>query len=915
MNKPSPNPTPQPERRTSARPPRWADRLLSWLTPPDLLEELQGDLQEQFAQRVDQVGPRRARWWYGLEALKVIRPYYLRRRVTSLVHQRKGGFAQQPATTHSYFTNQHPSSPLLNPDMIRNYLKIAFRNLVKNVGYSAINIGGLAIGMAVAILIGLWVHDELTYNHYHPNHDRIAQVWQSDVKSGEIRTRYNVPRPLETALRNQYAQDFTYIVMSSWTLDGILAYGDTKLVKTGNYMQPDAPGLLSLDILAGQKQGLQQLNSIMLAASTAKGLFGTENPIGRIIRFDNRHDLTVTGVYADIPVNNSFHTTTFIIPWEHLVANTPWIKEAADSWGNNSFRLYLQLAQNTTMEQVTANIKDIKLNTNRAEYAKRNPQFFLLPMNDWYLRSNFENGLQTGGRIEMVWLFGGIGAFVLLLACINFMNLSTARSEKRAREVGVRKSLGSMRRQLITQFLSESFLVVTLAFLIALTLVLLTMPIFNTLAAKQIVFPWQSASFWIAALAFILLTALLSGSYPALYLSAFQPLKVLKGTFRLGRFASLPRRVLVVVQFTVSVTLVISTIVVFRQVEYTKNRPVGYDRGGLLSIPLTEGKFTGKYEVIRNELLQSGAVVAMSATSDPATAVNFGRGGFRWAGKPVDFQDSFAWVWVSPDYVKSLGMKITAGRDFSTDFPSDSNAVLLNKTAVAYMGLKNPVGTLIREDNDKSTAPPLRVIGVVDDVVMESPYEPVQPTVYEFNKGAARFYNLRLNPALSVQESLARIERIYKKNVPALPFQYGFVDQEYAAKFSAEERVGKLASIFASLAILISCLGLFGLASFTAEQRTKEIGIRKALGASVTNLWQLLSKDFVVLVLIACLITIPVTYYLINSWLGHYTYRVDLSWWIFGVAIAGALLLTLLTVSFQAVKAAMINPVKSLRSE
>ncbi|MCF0075785.1 FtsX-like permease family protein, partial [Dyadobacter sp. CY261] len=597
------------------------------------------------------------------------------------------------------------------------------------------------------------------------------------------------------------------------------------------------------------------------------------------------------------------------------VANTPWIKEAADSWGNNSFRLYLQLAPNTTMEQVTAKIKDIKLNTNRVEYAKRNPQFSLLPMNDWYLRSNFENGIQTGGRIELVRLFGSIGAFVLLLACINFMNLSTARSEKRAREVGVRKSLGSMRRQLIIQFLSESFLVVTLAFLLALTLVMLMIPIFNTLADKQLVFPWQHTSFWVAALVFIVLTALVSGSYPALYLSAFQPLKVLKGTFRLGRFAALPRRVLVVLQFTVSVTLVISTIVVFRQVQYTKNRPVGYDRAGLVSIPLTEGEFSGKYEFIRNELLRSEAVTDMSATSDPATAVNFGRGGFRWAGKPADFQDSFAWVWVSPDYVKSLGMKIIAGRDFSADSPSDSNAVLLNKTAVAYMGLKNPLGTLIREDNDKSTAPPLKVIGVVDDVVMESPYEPVQPTVYEFNKGAARFYNLRLNPAIPVRESLATVEQIYKKNVPALPFQYVFVDEEYAAKFSAEERVGNLASIFASLAILISCLGLFGLASFTAEQRTKEIGIRKTLGASVADLWQLLSKDFVVLVLIACLMTVPITYYSINSWLDHYTYRVDVSWWIFGVAIMGALLLTLLTVSFQALKAAMINPVKSLRTE
>ncbi|WP_232073895.1 ABC transporter permease [Spirosoma aureum] len=882
-----------------SRPPRWADWLLSRFSPSGLEDELQGDLLEMYIYWVKTTGLRGARWRYALAVLRLIRPL-------------SWSMTKQPHEISHFF--------ILHPAMIRNYLKIAWRNLTRNIGYSAINIGGLAIGMAVAVMIGLWVYDELTYNHYHKNHDQIAQIWQSSVKNGEIKTRFTVPRPLETALRNVYANSFKHIVMSSWTLDGVLSYGNRKVVKEGNYMQPDAPNMLSLDMLAGQKEGLREPNSIMLAASTAKSLFGTENPIGRIIKFDNHYNLKVTGIYADIPFSNSFNTTTFIIPWEHMVANTPWVKEAANSWGNNSFRLYVQIADNTTMEQVTAKIKDIKLNVNRAEYAKNNPQFLLLPMNDWYLRSNFENGIQSGGRIDTVWLFGCIGGFVLLLACINFMNLSTARSQKRAKEVGVRKSVGSVRSQLIGQFLSESFLVVALAFLIAMTLVFVTMPAFNTLASKQIAFPWMNVYFWGATLIFILCTALLAGSYPALYLSSFLPVQVLKGAgpslrFRVGRFAALPRQLLVVLQFTVSVSLIIGTIIVFRQVQHTKNRPVGYDRAGLVSIPLTEGEFDGKYEFIRNELMGSGAVVAMSATSNPTTDVAYGRGGFLWEGKPADFRASFAWIWVSPDYVKSLGMRIIAGRDFSPDFPSDSNAILLNKTAVDYMGLKDPVGTLLREDNTDNSGQPLTVIGVVDDMVMESPYDPVQPSVYEFNKGSARFYNLRLNPAQNARESIATVERIYKKNFPNLPFQYRFVDQEYAAKFSTEERIGKLAGFFASLAIFISCLGLFGLSSFMAEQRTKEIGIRKVLGASVTNLWQLLSKDFLVLVIVACLITIPIAYYFMNSWLQHYTYRVELSWWIFAVAIVGALFITLLTVSFQAIKAAMLDPVKSLRTE
>ncbi len=634
------------------------------------------------------------------------------------------------------------------------------------------------------------------------------------------------------------------------------------------------------------------------------------------MKLNNKYNLKVTGVYADIPSGNDFSPMTFIAPWEQYVTNTEWVKNSVNNWADNSWQLFVQIADNTAMAQVSAKIKDAKMKAAPEDVRQYKPVLLLLPMNDWHLRSRFENGVQTGGRIDNVWLFGIIGAFVLLLACINFMNLSTARSEKRAKEVGIRKAVGSVRTQLISQFLSDSFLVVGLSFVVAMGIVLSALSSFNILADKRIEFLWTSGYFWGAFLLFILFTALLSGSYPALYLSSFQPVKVLKGTFRVGRYAALPRQVLVILQFTVSVALIIGTLIVFRQIQHSRNRPIGYNREGLIQIPLTEFDFVGKYNLLRREFLNSGAVVEMSSSSGPTTQVTSDRTGYTWEGKPDGFQEDFAYTAVSPEYAKSLGLKIIGGRDFSREFATDSNAVILNKTAVNYMGLKNPVGAIIRNTDPENPNPPITVIGVIDDMIMQSPYEPVKPSMYAFDKyNNASYYNLRLNPSQSASQSMATVERIYKQNFPKLPFEYQFVDQEYAAKFSSEERIGKLAGVFTTLAILISCLGLFGLASFVAEQRTKEIGIRKVLGASVGSLWGLLSKDFVVLVVIALLIATPLAWYGMNQWLQKYSYRTELSWWIFALSGAGALLITLLTVSFQSIKAALTNPVKSLRSE
>ncbi|MBN3583164.1 ABC transporter permease [Algoriphagus aestuarii] len=799
--------------------------------------------------------------------------------------------------------------------MLKNYFKIAWRNLLKNKVYSFINIFGLSLGMAVTIMIGLWVNDELSHNNYFENKDKIAIVFQSQTFNGNTGTGPAIPRPLEFVLRDGYGDNFEHLVMSSWTQDRYLQNGETTISRTGNFMQEGAPEMLEMEILNGVKDGLKDINSIMLAEPTAKALFGNEDPVGKTVKFHSQKDLEVTAVYKEFPYNTAFYDVQFIVPWEFFVNSQDWIKRAADRWGNNSFQLFVQIADNTTMEQVSETIMDVKKNADE-DIAQYNPQIFLHPMEDWHLRNNYEDGVQVGGRIENVWLFGIIGIFVLLLACINFMNLSTARSEKRAKEVGIRKSIGSVRGQLINQFLSESMLVVTLAFMVALLMVSVSLSSFNDLAQKEMEFPWGSAGFWLASAAFVLTTALLSGSYPALYLSSFQPVKVLKGTFKAGRFAALPRKVLVVAQFTVSVALIIGTMVVYQQIQYSKNRPIGYDKEGLVQIPTFSSDFEGKYDVMRQQFLNSGAVVEMSSSSSPTTQVWSNRSGFLWDGKPEGFQEDLAWTEVSYDYAKSLGLKIIDGRDFDRSLASDSNAVLINKTAMEYMGLTDPVGMLIRDDDTENPDPPLQIIGVIEDVLVQSPYEPVKQSVYVFDKyNNSSYYNLRLNPERSAKENIAVIGEVFKKNFPNLPFEYQFVDEEYATKFASEERIGKLAGVFTGLAILISCLGLFGLASFVAEQRTKEIGVRKVLGASVQNLWAMLSKDFVWLVFISLFIASPVAWYFMSGWLDKFEYRTDMSWWVFAIAGIGALSITLLTVSFQAVKAAMVNPVKSLKSE
>lgn len=794
--------------------------------------------------------------------------------------------------------------------MIRNYFKIAFRSLVRSKGYSAINVGGLAVGMAVAMLIGLWVHDELTFNQYHQNYNRIVQVMQHANFNGKISTQVSNPAAMGPEIRARYGSDFKHVLQASWQGEHMISVGDKHLMQEGMFFEPGAPDMLSLKMLKGTRAGLKDAHSIFLSASAAEAIFGKEDPLYKTIRLDKLHEVKVTGVYEDLPENTTFRAVKIMMPWDLWVVQNPWVKTMSSPWSSNFSQTFAQLADNADLSRVSAKIKNVKRDNVGESEKKYQWVVFLHPMSKWKLYSEFKDGINTGGSIRYVKLFSLIGLFVLLLACINFMNLSTARSEKRAKEVGIRKTVGSFRWQLIGRFFAESYVIVLLAFILSLLLVIILLPLFNEIAGKKMELPWQHPFFWLISLAFMWITGLLAGSYPAFYLSSFQPLKVLKGTFKAGRFASVPRRVLVVVQFTVSVILVIGTLIVYQQIRYAKNRPIGYNRSGLINLSMQE-EIGRHFDAVRTELLQTGAIESMAATYSPLTSAWNTNGGFEWEGKDPNLAVDFPNSGVSYEYGKTIQWKIKAGRDFSKEFATDSAAFVINQSAADFLGMKDPVGKTLRWNNQ-----PYTIIGVVSDLLQESPFFPVRPSLYHI-RDYADLPNLliRLNPDRSVTESISSIESVWKKHIKEAPFGYTFVDEAFGDKFRSEERIGKLSSWFAVLAIFISCLGLFGMASFVAEQRTKEIGIRKVLGASVANLWRLLSGEFVLLVLLSCIIAVPIAWYYLNDWLANYDYRISISWVVFVLAAVAALLITLATVSWQAIRAALANPVKSLRTE
>jgi putative ABC transport system permease protein len=791
--------------------------------------------------------------------------------------------------------------------MNRHYFRIAFRNILRNRSSAAINIGGLAIGMAVAILIGIWVYDEVSFDKQIPGHERIAAVLQNQLLSDHIDTWWGQAKQLAPALRKDFGNRFRHITIFAGPTDELIGRGDKTLKVKGAYTDADIIDMLKLDMVRGDTSALTDLSSVILSASTARSFFGGEDAVGKTLKVGDHDLMKVTGVYADLPVNSSFGGIDFFIPFEHMDHTDSTIAKL--NWGNSWFNTYVELNDKEDMAAVSRAIKDIKYHYSEGD-RRFKPELFLLPLDDWHLRSDFRNGVNTGGRIQYVRLFAVIGVFVLFLACINFMNLSTARSEKRAKEVGIRKAIGSMRSQLIGQFFGESMALALMAFVLAIGIAQLLLPFFDGVAGKRLGIPWGQPLFWLAGLCFAIVTGLLAGSYPALYLSSFRPVKVLRGTFRAGKLASLPRRALVVVQFTVSVILIIGTIAVFHQIEYVKDRPVGFSRDGLVMVRLQSKKIQQHYEAVRGELQETGLIADMAGSRN--TPVNsWGTNmGYSWRGKDPSLMESFGNNAATPEFGKVVGWQLVEGRDFSRAMATDSDAYIINETAARYMGFKHPVGEIVKRGESTHI-----IIGVVKDIVSQSPFEPVRQTIYSLDTTTMRYVNVRVRPQAGMERALAAIGAVFKKYAPEDPFEYTFADEDFAKKFDNEERVGRLAGFFTALAIFISCLGLLGLSAFVAEQRIREVGIRKVLGASVFSLWGLLSKEFVMLVGLSLLIGGPVSWWIMKGWLDGYKVHAGLSWWIFAGAALGSMAVTLLTVSVQTMRAAMGNPVRALHSE
>lgn len=790
--------------------------------------------------------------------------------------------------------------------MIKNYFKTAWRNLLKNKGLSFINIFGLAVGMTFAILVGMWIQFETSFDGFHANGDRIAVVKKNTFFNNEKNTQTGIVLPLYDELKDKYPE-VKRISRKDWGGSHSLMVGNNKLKKNGTYVDPDFLKMFSFPLVKGDVEtALKDPNSLIVTESLATTLFGKDDPIGKIVRIDNKFDIQVTAVAKDPPKNSSLNFE-FLAPFEFKIQNFEWIKNAKTQWSNNFLMNLVEIKEGVSMEAFSRKIGPIMVQKDKEK--NKNQTLFLQPMSQWHLYDEYKNWANVGGKIDYVRLFGIIGIFVLLIACINFMNLSTARSEKRAKEVGIRKAVGSQRSQLIIQFLSESVLTTFIAFILSIFLMWMVLPFLKDLGFENIVIDFSSLSLVFFILAVCIVTGLIAGSYPALYLSSFRPVKVLKGVLNQGKGAIIFRRALVVSQFAISVGLIISTVIVFQQIRHAKNRSIGYDPDNLISIGASTD-LAKNYEVLKQELLNTGHIESVAKASSPMTSVYNSWSGFSWEGYDPNVTNIMDIVMTEWDYDKAVGLKFKAGRSFSRDFLTDSTAVILNEAAIKMIGFKDPVGKTIKLDSTRLT-----IIGVVENVVMKNPFQPVAATAILFDKENVSNIFLRLKSTASLEKSLAAIKPIIEKYNPSLPFEYSFVDEEFQKKFTTENQVAKLAGIFAGLAIFISCLGLFGLAAFMAERRIKEIGIRKVLGASVTNLWLLLSKEFVLLVMIACLIASPLAFWLMKDWLQKYDYRIDISWWVFIIAGVLALVIALLTVSTQAIKAAISNPVKSLRTE
>jgi len=786
--------------------------------------------------------------------------------------------------------------------MFKSFLKTGIRNLWRSKGFSALNICGLAIGMASAMIILLWVQNELSYDRFYPNIDRLYQAWNRDKWDDEVKCWNSTPKIMAPSLKLEYPE-IEKASRINWNQNFLFNVGEKNLYSQGTMVDPDFLTMFSWPFEQGDPNtALNNPVSIVLTKKLAKKLFGNENAIGKVIKIDNKDNFTVSAVMKDLPNNTGFNFE-YLLPWTYMVTRGTM----DSSWWNNSTRTIVLLKPNTNVTALNAKIKNV---TKTHAGQGQTTEVFLYPVSKLRLYGQFTNGIPSGGRIEMVKVFIIIAIFILLIACINFMNLSTARSEKRAKEVGIRKVSGALKGSLIGQFLFESVMISIIAGILALLVVQLCIPSFNTLTRKQLGIAYGDIYFWLSFLGFILFTGVLAGSYPAFFLSSFKPVMVLKGSFKKANALITPRKILVVLQFTFAITLIICTIIIRQQIKYAQQRENGYDKSSLVFVSMA-GDIEKKYQLIRNDLLRDKIAVSISKTSSPITDSWSNTWGFHWEGKSATDKTIVNVYCSDGDLVKTTGMKIIQGRDINLkNFLTDSFAAVINEAAVKAMSFKNPIGQNLRYDTN------YHVIGVVKDFIIESPYEPIRPIVVMGPHN--QFFNtihIKLNKENSTAKNIAAMEKIFKQYNPQYPFEYKFVDETYAEKFTSEQVTGSLAGWFSFLTIFISCLGLFGLATYMAQNRIKEIGVRKVLGASVTNITALLSKDFLKLVVLSLVIASPVAWFAMYKWLEGFNYHTPISLWIFIMAGLLALVIAFMTVSYQAIRAALSNPAKSLRTE
>jgi putative ABC transport system permease protein len=797
--------------------------------------------------------------------------------------------------------------------MLLTYLKTAWRGIVRNKVYSGLNIFGLAIGMAVALLIGLWIQYQCSFDRFTPGYARAYQVKYNFSDNGDVRTSPEIAIPLADVLKKDIPEidrvALSYGPDTYGSNSDMLQVGDKKISPVELTADDDFLKIIQLPMVSGSADNaLSDRGDIVLTESVARALFGNADALGKVITVDSLWSRKVSAVIKDLPANSTLKFGV-IVPWRSF--NNGWVKMANTHLDHNLFRLYASLKPNVSYAQVAPKIKGLVEQYAPATYGMMKQQVIMQPMEEWHLYNVYKNGVASGGLIDYIWMFGVIGILVLVIACINFTNLSTARSERRAREVGIRKVIGSSRWALIAQFLMESVILTFLSFVLSLLLIQLVLPSFNALAGTHIVIPYGNGWFWLIMVSYVLLTGLLAGSRPAFYLSSFQPVKVLKGKIVAAGSVIQSRKVLVVLQFTCSIALISSTIVVYEQIQYGLNRPRGYDPDRLL---FTEGWGT-PFRALKHDVMETGVVSNITQSLSPVTEV-YGRNTMDdWPGRQANEAMVPAGLAVGDtDYFKTVGMQLVAGRNFSGNVGDDSASVILNEAAVRRMRLKQPLNQMLHWT--LTWVPQnLRVIGVVKDALTSAPFAPAEPALYVWQPGWSFTTTYRLAANVPTSVALDRLRPIFNKYRPEFPFTYHFVDDKYAEKFAVEELVGKLAGIFAALAIFISCLGLFGLIACVAEQRTREIGIRKVLGASVAQVLVLITRDFIVLVGISCLIASAVAFYFLRHWLDGYYYRMQLGVGVFVWSALGAIVIALVTISFQAVKAALMNPVESLRSD